>query len=128
MALANYPLSCSQNEDRTWVLGFAMGTVANPIGPYSFAGCTAELQVRQSQDSASALLLTLSTTLGSIVLGGPTTINGISCGTVTVTITHAQSVLLPQGKLYYDLLITTAGGLQSYYLAGDFNVTATGSR
>jgi hypothetical protein len=130
MALATYDLSISQNEDRVWVLGFAMGTVANPIGPYSFTGCTAEMQIRESQDASSTLLLSLTTSAG-LVLGGPTplTVNGntITCGTVTVTITHAQSILLPAGTFYYDLLVF-ASGTQAYYLSGSFTVTATGSR
>jgi hypothetical protein len=131
MALAAFNLAVNQNEDRTWVLGFAMGTIANPIGPYSFTGCTAEMQIRQSQDAESELFLTLNTASG-IVLGGPTelTVNGntIMCGTATITITHTESESLPEGTLYYDLLVFTSGGLQSYYLSGDFTVTATGSR
>ncbi len=124
------PFSIDQNEDKSVTVGFAMGTVAFPLGPISFAGCTAKMQIRQSQDSASTLYLTLTTGGGGLVLGGPTDMYNatIPCGSIEWTITHAQSGDLPAGTLYYDLFVTTSGGQQTYYLWGDFNVRGTGAR
>ena len=124
------PYSIDQNEDKTDVVGFAMGTVSAPLGPISFTGCTAKMQIRQSQDPTSALYLTLTTGGGGLVLGGPTNMYNatIPCGTITRTVTHAQSASLPAGQLYYDLVVITATGNQLYYLWGDCNVRGTGTR
>jgi hypothetical protein len=124
------PISIDQNEDKTGVIGFAMGTVSFPLGPFNFAGFTGKLEVRQSQDPTSTLFLTLTTGGGGLVLGGPTLMYNatIPCGTITWTINHTQSSALPAGTLYYDCFLTSAGGLQTYYLWGDFNVRGTGTR
>jgi hypothetical protein len=124
------PFSVDQNEDKTVLVGFATGTIACPLGPISFTGCTAKMEIRQSQDPTSALYLTLTTGGGGLVLGGPTSLyNGtIPCGTIQWTLTHTQSAALPAGTFYYDVLVTNGAGLQTYYLWGDCNVRGTGTR
>jgi hypothetical protein len=124
------PINIDQNEDKTVIVGFAMGTIAFPLGPISFTGSTAKMEIRQSQDPTSTLFLTLTTGGGGLVLGGPTNMYNatIPCGTIQWTITNAQSKLLPAGTLYYDCVVTTGSGLQTYYLWGDVNVRGTGTR
>jgi len=123
-------INIDQNADWSDVVGFAMGTIAFPLGPISFTGASAKMEIRQSQDPTSTLFLTLTTGGGGLVLGGPTNMYNatIPCGTIQRTITHAQSVTLPAGTLYYDLVVTSGSGQQAYYLWGDVNVKGTGTR
>ena len=43
-------------------------------------------------------------------------------GEVTISMTDAQTVLLPD-VVYYDVLVTSAGGLKDYYLEGQITVS-----
>ena len=43
-------------------------------------------------------------------------------GEVTISMTDAQTVLLPD-VAYYDVLVTSAGGLKDYYLEGQITVS-----
>jgi hypothetical protein len=124
------PFAIDQNEDKTVLAGFFDGTASATLAPFTFAGCSAKMEIRLSQDPNSELLLSLTTGGGGLVLDGPTDLyNGaISCATIQWTITHAQSAALPPGTYYYDLLVTTPSGSQSYCLWGDFSVRGTGTR
>jgi hypothetical protein len=123
-------LECTQNEDRTWVFGFANQdpsgnlTLATPV---SFAGATAKMQIRQKNDPTSALLLSLATGGLGITLGGPTTLAGVSCGTVTIVLTNAQTAALLAGQWFYDLFVYS-GGLQTCQLQGEFVVNPSVTR
>jgi hypothetical protein len=120
-----------QNEDFSNVYGFAN---ADPSGnpslatPISFSGSSAKMQVRQGPLSTSTQLLALTTGGGGLTLGGPTTIAGVSCGTITIAITNAQTAALPPGTWYYDCEVITATGQQTYYLQGAFIVNPSVTR
>lgn len=124
------PIKVLQNEDYTaLVYGFAsQDPSGNPAlaTPTNFTGQTAKLQVRQNALTSSTLFLTLTSGSG-ITLGGPTTLAGVSCGTITLTLTATQTSGLPAGSWFYDLFCVNAGK-NKYYMQGPFEVGATGSR
>jgi hypothetical protein len=131
VAIYNVDLSVTQNEDRSWVFGFASADPGGNLAlatPFSFTGCTAKMQIRVSPDTSQPALLSLATGGAGITLGGPTTLSGVSCGTITISLTHGQTASLPEGELFYDCLVTTASGAQAYYLQGAFPVCASGTR
>jgi hypothetical protein len=119
-----------QNEDYSHTWGFA---TADPSGilalavPISFAGSTAKLQVREGPAATSTELLALSTASG-IVLAGPTTISGVSCGTITIAIANAVTAALLAGAWFYDLFVITASGQQTCFMQGSFMVVPTVTR
>jgi len=117
MAKVAIPLGIDQNGDTT--LGpftFQDQTGAN----IDFTGYTARFRVNQSSASTSTNYLSLASGSG-ITLGG-------TAGTITIVITHAQSLNLPVGTLYYDLMLTDGLGSQAYWMAGPFIVESTITR
>lgn len=45
-----------------------------------------------------------------------------STGTITISLTYAQTTTLPN-EIYYDVLLTNASGLKEYYLEGTIFVS-----
>lgn len=82
MTAAANDITIEQGEDWTplWQLKWASGN------PYDLTGYTAHMEIRSSY-SASAVLVELSSTAGSIVLGGAN-------GTIQLNIGSAQSMAL----------------------------------
>lgn len=77
------------------------------------------MQVRDGRCS-QAIVVTLSTANGRIALGG-------AAGTVTLTITAADSALLPIGEFVYDLELTI-GATVTRLLSGTFTVSGEVTR
>ena len=123
-------LKCLQNEDWSQTLGYstqpAAGFALTFATAISFAGATAKMEIRQNQLSTSTLLLTLTTSSG-LTFGTTTSSSGIPYAYITIAITNAQTVLLPAGEWFYDILMTQSGA-QSYIAQGIFEVGPTATR
>lgn len=106
-----------------------LGNNANAV-PYNVTGTQFEMQVREAQDPASTLLLTLTIGAGLALAAGtfvggppvPANPNGF-----TITITNAQTGAMPGGEWFYDI-IQTAGALKTCFLSGPFVVRLTVTR
>lgn len=134
MAILEQPIQILQNQDFSQTFGFAMGdgsgNMANNTA-YDFTGSTAKMEVRADADPASTIYMTLTSPADGIVLGSGTSTDGVNTfpvGTIAITITHTQAAAFTAGVYYYDLLVTTIAGLKDYYMSGEFEVRATGTR
>jgi hypothetical protein len=123
----NLEVTC--NEDWSKVLGFATqdpgGNLALAV-PFNFTGCTAKMQIYSGPLPSSTLILALST--GSGLTFGTGTILGVNVGTITIALTHAQTVALPPGEWFFDLFVYTGLGLQTCYVQGAFLVNPSVTR
>ncbi len=113
MANFKYGLTINQGETLekkfTWKAG-------NPAQPVDLSDVTdARMQVRTSAAS-STVLLELSKTAGSIVVG-------TSSGEITLSLTAAQTSAITWRSALYDLEITFQGGRVVRLLQGCINVT-----
>lgn len=108
-----YNIVCPQGAtfDRT----FTVNVGATPL---DLTGYTAAMQVRESADSATALL---SLTNGTgITLGG-------TAGTISVVVASTASAAIAAGSYSYDLELNS-GSTVTRLLAGAFNVTGNVTR
>jgi len=76
----------------------------------NLTGYTARMQLRESQDEASAFL-TLTTENGGIALGG-------ALGTITLSISASDTAALTQTSGVYDLELVSGGGIVTRLLQG----------
>ena len=111
-----YNITCPQGAtfDKTFTV-LQGGTAIN------LTGYSAAMQVRETYDSATALV---SLTNGSgITLGG-------TAGTILVTITNAQSAAISAGAYAYDLELTSGvgAGVVTRLLQGAFIVSGNVTR
>jgi hypothetical protein len=129
-------LSCNQNEDTTFVTVWADYTVGpltqlSQAVPRNFTGAVGYLQISTSAKGTALLTLTSLTTPKGITFGGPISVpdgvNTISMGTITITLTNEQTLALPTGQYYYDLLVVQNSD-NTYYMSGNFNVLPTQAR
>ena len=74
-------------------------------------GYTARMQLRESQDAAAAFI-TLTTENGGIALGG-------AAGTITLSISAANTAAITETSGVYDLELVSAGGIVTRLLAGE---------
>ena len=118
------PLKVRQNVDYSKTLGFAAqassGNTASATA-VAFGGMTAKMQIRMGQLSTSTLLQTLTTGGGGLTLGSATTSSGIPVGTIQIVLTHLQTLALPAGEWWYDVIVYN-GSDQSEWLHGPFAV------
>jgi hypothetical protein len=136
MPLQNYDLQVDQNCD--WSISFVfaspdpsgLGNVANAVY-YNLSGTTLSMDVRETDNASSAILLALTLGAGLTLYTGtlpgglpvaPANPNGFS-----ITITNAQSSSIPPGVYAFDV-IGTSGGLKTCYLKGSFTLRATVGR
>jgi fibronectin type 3 domain-containing protein len=85
----------------------------------NLTGYTAALKIRPTVESSTT---TLSLTQASgLTLGG-------AAGTVTITLTAANTTTLASGNYVYDLKVTSAGGVATRLVEGDVIVSAEVSR
>jgi len=82
--------------------------------PINLTGYTAKMMVRQSLDSAAAIL-TLTTENGGITLGG-------SAGTIALSIDKTTTAALPALIGLYDLEIISPGGGVDFLTQGYVNI------
>ncbi len=80
----------------------------------NLTGYVAKLELRNP--GTGAVVDTFTDTTG-LALGG-------ALGTITWTMTAAETVLFPVGALNYDLRLTSGGGTVTYLLAGQVQVQA----
>lgn len=78
--------------------------------PVDLTGFTADMQIRQTVQSAT-ILYQASTTNGAIVLGG-------ALGTITLTIPASATTGFTWNKGVYDLNLTSSGGIVTRLLQG----------
>ena len=105
--------------------------------PINLSGKNARMMVRESQDPASAVLLSLNDTgLGGIVFvtqtftGGPALASILYVNGYNIVITKAQSLAMTKTQsAYYDLFIDDpSSGLSDLWQQGPFFVNATVTR
>ena len=119
MAVRVKNLKGDQNEDFSYTSGFALQDPSGNLQlgtAVSFATMSAKLQMRQSQLTTSALLLTLAT--GSGITLGSTTYAGIPFGTITIVVPNETTANIPPGQWFYDCFIYSGGSQQKCFLAG----------
>jgi nucleoside phosphorylase len=85
----------------------------------NLTGYTASLKIRPTVES-STVSLSLTQASG-LTLGG-------AAGTVTITISAAQTTTLAGGNFVYDLKVTSGGGVATRLVEGDVIVSAEVSR
>lgn len=85
----------------------------------NLTGYTAAMKIRPTAES-STVSLSLTHSAG-IALGG-------AAGTVTITITPAQTTALDSGNFVYDLKVTSAGGVATRLVEGTVTVSPDVSR
>jgi len=81
--------------------------------PYDLTGFSARMQLRTK--SGGTLVKELNTTSGGIVLGG-------SAGTITVSISAADTAALTPQDMVYDLFVTSGSGIVTRLLVGSIPV------
>ena len=86
----------------------------------NLTGFTAKMQVRTAKcdQTCSELIIEFSTTNGRIILGG-------AAGTIIITATTADMLLLPAGQYYYDFILDT-GSVEEIYFKGIGTFTIQG--
>jgi hypothetical protein len=100
--------NCRQGETFVRVITWKDSTGAL----VNLTGYTAKLELRDT--STQAVVDSFTDTTG-LALGG-------ALGTITWTMTAAETVLLPVGSLDYDLRLTSGTGVVTYLLEGKLNV------
>lgn len=115
MAAERYDLYLEAGATYTDVVTFrdSAGALVN------LTGYTAAMKIRPSKES-STVSLSLTHSSG-LALGG-------AAGTVTITITAAQTTTLDSGDFVYDLKVTSAGGVATRLVEGNVTVSADVSR
>lgn len=83
--------------------------------PVNLTGYTARMQGRQSHTSSSAVL-DLTTANSKIVLGG-------TAGTITLSLSAAETAAVTQSSLVYDLELVSGGGEVTRLLEGSIILT-----
>lgn len=104
------PLKCKQGQTYTRTLRLKR-KVAGVLTPVDLTGYTGKMQIRGSAGDPTLLAE------ATVTVDGPN-------GTVTLSLTSAQTTALPPGKLVYDLDITDAAGQNQPLAEGPFRVTA----
>jgi len=103
------------DQGATYVRGVVPATSA---GTLNLSGYSARLMVRESKTSAGTVL-SLTSPSGGLVL---------SSGTVTATISAAQSGSILAGGYVYDLEIESSGGAITRIIEGPFTVSGEVTR
>ena len=98
IAPGKYDLTCYQGS--TFDKQF---TVTQSGTPVNWTGYTGKMQVRRYKDQNSTRLLALTNGAG-ISLGG-------TAGTISLSITAAQSTSLTPGNYYYDIELTSGSNV-----------------
>ncbi len=88
--------------------------------PYNITGYTARMHVRETAN-ASSTITTLTTENSRITLGG-------TAGTVTLTISAADTANITAGLYVYDLELVSGAGVVSRIIEGNFKVKAEVTR
>jgi hypothetical protein len=106
-------INASLTQGETWVLPLRWKTSDYTV--VDLSGYTAAMMIRQSVDGDALVSLT---DADGIVLGG-------SVGTITATLTAAQTLILPAARLQYDLKLTTPDGAVVVIARGELSIIRT---
>jgi hypothetical protein len=126
----------TQNEDKTFVLGYASLPTANdalstpPLTQataISFAGCSASFSVYTLPYITGTEIFILTSGASQITFGSTTTSTGIPIGTISIIIPNALTVALTPATYYCDLLVKN-GSNNLYYADGPFVIKPSLSR
>lgn len=107
-------LACPQGATFTRTLTWKIDGAA-----VNLTGYTARMQVRKSASSATTYVSLTSSS--GITLGG-------AAGTITISISAAQTSDIPEGAYVYDLELVSSGGVVTRLVGGKFSVTAEVTR
>jgi len=106
-------LTIDQGAD--WYVNFTYYTDTTQTTPVNLTGYTAALQLRSEPYDTTAAL-SLSSPSSGIVITGAT-------GFIAVHATAAQTAAIQSGYYYYDLEITSAGGIVTRLIQGQILVS-----
>jgi len=108
----------------------SMGNPADYV-PFDFTGATLKMQVRQTEDATSTLIVEFGTATGEFVFISGTIVPGPPAPSYNngyrLTIVAATSLALPKGNYWFDIFMTQ-GGVPIRIDAGTFEVVATQTR
>ena len=88
---------------------------SSTLTPVDLTGFTAQMQIRQTVQSAT-ILYTASTSLGQIVLGG-------TAGTIALTIPASDTAGFTWLRGVYDMNLTSSGGIVTRLIQGNVIVS-----
>ena len=111
--MASFKVSLKIDQGATFTKVVTWKT--SPSTPVDLTGCTARMQVRSKVDSPT-VLLSLSTTDGSIVLGG-------TAGTVTLKLSATQTAAITWTTGVYDLEVVFSDGTVKRLIQGSVSVS-----
>jgi hypothetical protein len=109
------PYNGQIDQRADWYINFTYYTDETQTTPVNLTGYTAALQLRSEPTDATSVL--------SLSSGSGITITGAS-GLVAVHATAAQTRVIEEGYYYYDILLTSAGGIITRLVDGQMEVTA----
>jgi hypothetical protein len=129
-------LTLYQDADFSQNFLWANPSPTQPLNPalvtwLSFAGCSAAMQVRQTQLTTSTQYLALSSPSNGIAFsvispsGYPV---AVQVNAFTIAITSAQTLLIPVGPSFYDLFVIYPTGLRVPFLQGQLFMGPTDTR
>jgi hypothetical protein len=78
-------------------------------------GYSGKAEIRENQDAAT-LLAAFQVTIDPLI------------GSITLSLTDTQTILLPGGATFWDLVLTDPHGLRQNYIEGQVNVVGTVTR
>ena len=110
MTAGNYSLTVEQGATLSLVITYkdSAGSAIN------LTGFTARMALRSDIEDSSAVL-TLTTENGRIALGG-------GAGTVTLTVSAADTAGLTAGNGVYDLELISSGGVVTRLIEGSYSI------
>ena len=128
-------ISLYQDSDFSNTILWANPSSTQPLNPafvnwFVFTSCSAKMQVRASQASNSTQYLALTSGSGlSFVRQQPTGYEApLVTNGFTITVTNAQTLLIPQGVNFYDLFVIYPNGTQIPFLQGQLIMNPTDTR
>ncbi len=110
MIPGNYDMVMPKGSTFTRQMTYKIGNT-----PVNLTGYTARMQARPAVNS-STVVLDLTTGNGKITLGG-------SQGTITLSLTAAETAAIAQNSLVYDLELVSGGGEVYRIIEGSIAVT-----
>lgn len=99
------------DQGATWNFNFTVDTDGTP---WNLTGYTLAMMVKESTAVTTAYL--------DLPDDGTVTLN--SSGEVSITVTATKMATIPAGRWYYDLELTSGGGVVTRLLEGRFIVNA----
>ena len=99
-------------RDRDFSQTFYFRTLGEPMDLTGYSG---KAEIRENQDAA-ALLVAFQVEIDPLL------------GLITLSLTDTQTILLPVGAAFWDLVLTDPHGLRQSYIEGQVKVVGTVTR